>query len=171
MSHLQSDQDACKTAADVRRNASTVIAKRRESREPRRVPFPVILHSPPPRPQLGEEALKTSAIQQAICVAWEITRLELLSQRRHWSLVHARHSGLILARLLTKQNLCEIGRAFAKDHTTVVYAVNCNHWLRVKLLEEGLEGKTLPQLAARTRQLYDLTPQSERYGQDQNYQT
>ena len=49
---------------------------------------------------------------------------DILSQRRHRSVVWPRQIGMYLAKQLTSRSLPEIGRRFGnRDHTTVLHAI------------------------------------------------
>lgn len=52
-------------------------------------------------------------------------RLEdILSERRSGDVARARQIAMYAARIATRQSLPAIGRAFNRDHTTVMYAVD-----------------------------------------------
>lgn len=53
-----------------------------------------------------------------------MSRGDILSQRRHRSVVWPRQIGMYLAKQLTSRSLPEIGRRFGnRDHTTVLHAI------------------------------------------------
>jgi chromosomal replication initiator protein len=53
-----------------------------------------------------------------------VSKGDLLSQRRHRSVVWPRQIGMYLAKQLTHRSLPEIGRRFGnRDHTTVLHAI------------------------------------------------
>jgi chromosomal replication initiator protein len=53
-----------------------------------------------------------------------VSKGDLLSQRRHRSVVWPRQIGMYLAKNLTSRSLPEIGRRFGnRDHTTVLHAI------------------------------------------------
>jgi chromosomal replication initiator protein len=53
-----------------------------------------------------------------------VSKGDLLSQRRHRSVVWPRQIGMYLAKHLTARSLPEIGRRFGnRDHTTVLHAI------------------------------------------------
>lgn len=63
-------------------------------------------------------------IQRAVCKRFEISRVDLISNRRTLKHVTPRHVAMYLAKTLTLKSLPEIGRRFGgKDHTTVLHAV------------------------------------------------
>ena len=69
------------------------------------------------------EAPSVSAIQDAVCTTFDITRTELLSSSRTPRITRARHMAMYLTRELTGQSLAEIARSFNRDHSTVLHAV------------------------------------------------
>ena len=63
-------------------------------------------------------------VLRAIIGHFNVPRQELLSARRHKSVVYPRQIGMYLAKTLTTRSLPEIGRKFGgRDHTTVLHAV------------------------------------------------
>ena len=71
-----------------------------------------------------DEETTIHEIQIAVCKYYGVGFNELLSPRRLPRLVKARHVAMHLARDLTTASLPEIGRAFNRDHSTVIYAIN-----------------------------------------------
>jgi chromosomal replication initiator protein len=68
--------------------------------------------------------VKIEDIQRSICKRYGVTRSDILSPRRHRSIVWPRQIGMYLAKLLTQRSLPEIGRRFGnRDHTTVLHAI------------------------------------------------
>ena len=63
-----------------------------------------------------------SDIQAAVAAHFAISPLELVSRRRARRVARPRQIAMYLARELTPQSLPAIGRAFRRDHTTVLYA-------------------------------------------------
>jgi len=64
-----------------------------------------------------------TAIQEAICTSFSVTRDELLSRSRAQRLAWPRHVAIYLARELTDHSLPVIGREFGgRDHSTVLNA-------------------------------------------------
>ena len=64
-----------------------------------------------------------TAIQDAACAHFDLTREELLSRSRAERVVWPRQAAMYLCKELTEQSLPAIARAFAgRDHTTVLYA-------------------------------------------------
>lgn len=61
---------------------------------------------------------------KAVCTYYKISKLELISQRRHRSVVRPRQIAMYLSRKLTPHSLPEIGKRFGgRDHTTVLWAI------------------------------------------------
>lgn len=68
--------------------------------------------------------IKIEDILRIISRHFGVTKGDLLSQRRHRSVVWPRQIGMYLAKQLTARSLPEIGRRFGnRDHTTVLHAV------------------------------------------------
>jgi chromosomal replication initiator protein len=63
-------------------------------------------------------------IQNLVCLAYSVTRIDMLSKRRNRAIVLPRHVAIWLCRHCTLHSLPEIGRYFRKrDHTTVMNAI------------------------------------------------
>ena len=68
--------------------------------------------------------IKIEDILRIISRHFGISRGDILSQRRHRSVVWPRQIGMYLAKQLTQRSLPEIGRRFGnRDHTTVLHAI------------------------------------------------
>jgi chromosomal replication initiator protein len=68
--------------------------------------------------------IKIEDILKVVARHFGVTRADLLSQRRHRSVVWPRQIGMYLAKQLTARSLPEIGRRFGnRDHTTVLHAI------------------------------------------------
>lgn len=77
-----------------------------------------IVAEAPPRQIMIEDVLR------AVTGHFNVSRADLLSPRRHKSVVYPRQVGMFLAKTLTTRSLPEIGRKFGgRDHTTVLHAV------------------------------------------------
>ena len=63
------------------------------------------------------------AIIDAVCRQYHITRAALLSRDRHKCVAEARKVAFFLTRALTSLSYPEMGRAFGRDHTTVISGV------------------------------------------------
>jgi len=68
--------------------------------------------------------IKIEDILRTISRHYGVSKSDLLSQRRHRSIVWPRQIGMYLAKQLTARSLPEIGRRFGnRDHTTVLHAI------------------------------------------------
>jgi chromosomal replication initiator protein len=68
--------------------------------------------------------VKIEDIQRMICKHFGVSRSDILSPRRHRSIVWPRQIGMYLAKTMTQRSLPEIGRRFGnRDHTTVLHAI------------------------------------------------
>lgn len=68
--------------------------------------------------------IKIDDILRVISKHYGVNRVDLLSQRRHRSVVWPRQIGMFLAKKMTSRSLPEIGKRFGgRDHTTVLHAV------------------------------------------------
>lgn len=68
--------------------------------------------------------IKIEDILRIVSRHFGVSRGDLLSQRRHRSVVWPRQIGMYLAKQLTHRSLPEIGRRFGnRDHTTVLHAI------------------------------------------------
>ncbi|MGH1419487.1 MAG: chromosomal replication initiator protein DnaA [Hyphomicrobiaceae bacterium] len=68
--------------------------------------------------------IKIEDILRIISRHFGVSKADLLSQRRHRSVVRPRQIGMYLAKQLTQRSLPEIGRRFGnRDHTTVLHAI------------------------------------------------
>jgi chromosomal replication initiator protein len=68
--------------------------------------------------------IKIEDILRIISRHYAVSKADILSQRRHRSVVWPRQIGMYLAKQLTARSLPEIGRRFGdRDHTTVLHAI------------------------------------------------
>jgi chromosomal replication initiator protein len=68
--------------------------------------------------------IKIEDILRIISRHYGVSKGDILSQRRHRSVVWPRQIGMYLAKQLTARSLPEIGRRFGnRDHTTVLHAI------------------------------------------------
>jgi chromosomal replication initiator protein len=73
---------------------------------------------------LEPRRIKVEDILRIISRHYGVSKHDLLSQRRHRSVVWPRQIGMYLAKQLTQRSLPEIGRRFGnRDHTTVLHAI------------------------------------------------
>jgi chromosomal replication initiator protein len=77
---------------------------------------------PRSRPGLEPRRIKIEDILRIVSRHYGVSKGDLLSQRRHRSVVWPRQIGMYLAKQLTARSLPEIGRRFGgiADHTTVL---------------------------------------------------
>lgn len=79
--------------------------------------------------------IKIDDILRIISRHYAVSKADILSQRRHRSVVWPRQIGMYLAKQLTARSLPEIGRRFGdRDHTTVLHAI--------RKIDRELEGNT-----------------------------
>ncbi|MDX2205732.1 MAG: chromosomal replication initiator protein DnaA [Hyphomicrobiaceae bacterium] len=68
--------------------------------------------------------IKIEDILRVVSRHYAVSKQDILSQRRHRSVVRPRQVGMYLAKHLTSRSLPEIGRRFGdRDHTTVLHAI------------------------------------------------
>jgi len=68
--------------------------------------------------------IKVEDILRIVSRHFAVPKSEILSDRRHRSVVRPRQIGMYLAKQLTSRSLPEIGRRFGnRDHTTVLHAI------------------------------------------------
>ena len=68
--------------------------------------------------------IKIDDILRIVSRHYAVSKADILSQRRHRSVVWPRQIGMYLAKQLTARSLPEIGRRFGdRDHTTVLHAI------------------------------------------------
>lgn len=85
--------------------------------------------APMPEPPLIDATcvypLTVRDICRATCRYFDVNMLDFVSQRRHASLVRARHVAMYLSRHHTTRSLPEIARVMGgRDHTTILHGVN-----------------------------------------------
>jgi chromosomal replication initiator protein len=61
-------------------------------------------------------------VRQEVCAYFNVTRADLLGLRRNGSTILARHFCCYLSRQLTGASYTQIGRAFLRDHSSVIHA-------------------------------------------------
>jgi chromosomal replication initiator protein len=73
---------------------------------------------------LEPRRIKIDDILRVVSRHFAVSKQDILSQRRHRSIVWPRQIGMYLAKHLTSRSLPEIGRRFGdRDHTTVLHAI------------------------------------------------
>lgn len=71
-----------------------------------------------------QRRIKIEDILRIVSRHYAVSRADIISQRRHRSVVWPRQVGMYLAKQLTSRSLPEIGRRFGdRDHTTVLHAI------------------------------------------------
>jgi len=96
--------------------------------------------NPNSRPTINE-------IKVIVCAEFGCLPIDIESQRRSSRCIAARHVAMLLCRLLTTASFPQIGRAFCKDHTTVMAAVENLYWLNAPILRLSNEGVSLTNIA------------------------
>jgi len=67
--------------------------------------------------------LSVRLVQAACAAAFRVAVHDIESDRRTLNVTRPRQVAMYLAKKLTLASLAEIGRAFHRDHTTVIYAI------------------------------------------------
>jgi chromosomal replication initiator protein len=68
--------------------------------------------------------IKVEDILRIVSRHFAVSKADIMSDRRHRSVVRPRQIGMYLAKQLTSRSLPEIGRRFGnRDHTTVLHAI------------------------------------------------
>ena len=94
--------------------------------EPEPAPPPAASDPPPPEeseppPHVG---VLIEDIIRAVCSEFQLTKTELLAERRSHDVVRPRHVAFALCKHLTTRSLVEIGRRLGdRDHTTVLHGI------------------------------------------------
>jgi hypothetical protein len=119
------------------RNHFRAIPERVETTPPVRIkpppriepePAPQAVEPDPPPPEEPEPpphaGVLVEDIIRAICSEFQLTKTELLSERRSMNVVRPRQIAFSLCKHLTTRSLVEIGRRLGdRDHTTVIHGV------------------------------------------------
>jgi chromosomal replication initiator protein len=71
-----------------------------------------------PLPWAPEQTIER--IQDAVCIYFKLTKIDLLSPRRTPGLAYPRQVGMYLSRTMTAQSFPAIGRKFRRDYSTVI---------------------------------------------------
>jgi chromosomal replication initiator protein len=76
---------------------------------------------------LGNDSVRRIKVEDILRIVsrhFAVSKADILSDRRHRSVVRPRQIGMYLAKQLTSRSLPEIGRRFGnRDHTTVLHAI------------------------------------------------
>lgn len=85
-----------------------------------------------------------SKIVDVVCAAYDVSKVDIVSQRRSLKVVRPRQIVMYLAKTMTKSSYPEIGRRLGgRDHTTIMHGVNRINSLR----------KSIPDLDAELQEL------------------
>lgn len=93
-------------------------------------------------------------IQEAVCARYAVTMHHLLSDRRARCVARPRQVAMYLAHELTGRSLPVIGRAFNRDHTTIMHGIR-----QIRLLAEADAdfGERVAALLCELRPAHDST--------------
>ena len=120
------DKQALEEAAEfAARQAARMDEQRRKAREDE-IHHRLIEQMPPELFFTEAPVVRTpslSEIRREVSEYFEISQHELMGNRRNASLVLARHVAYYTARELTGASLTQIGRAYKRDHSSIVHAV------------------------------------------------
>ncbi len=72
--------------------------------------------------QPGEYVGRIKQIQLDVCAEYGVTLIDMLSRRQSNRVNRARKTAMQRARTRTRASYPELGRAFERDHTTIMYA-------------------------------------------------
>ena len=93
-------------------------------RETVSIPFPVKPDRLVDYPMHIQDERPCDVIRHSVCEIWEVSMMDLLSERKHRYLVEPRWAGMLAASERTPYSLPRIGREFGgRDHTTVMYGL------------------------------------------------
>jgi Bacterial dnaA protein helix-turn-helix len=91
-------------------------------------PAPAQLAEPPPPPPRPNQMTMLDRIIEETCIYFGITRISLVSPRRHRAIAVPRAIAMHVAYEMLKKNYdvstTVIGRVFHRDHSTVIHAIN-----------------------------------------------
>ena len=73
--------------------------------------------------KISDKPISMTEIQYAVCGHYQIGLSDLKSTRRERKIARPRQLAMYLAKVLTPLSLPDIGKAFGRDHTTVMHAV------------------------------------------------
>lgn len=108
--------------------------ERMERMSPVREAVPPVIALPPVEPEPTppdavripwfDDKIGIERIKSAVASHFNVTRIDLVSERRTVSVVLPRQIAMYLAKTMTGRSLPEIGRRFGgRDHTTVLHSV------------------------------------------------
>jgi DnaA-like protein len=170
----------CTTALEVRLLAALVAERRQNSRQRKPPPKdkpkfkPAELHPAPcepaepvgppepygpPRPSGAGWRPASEAtildVQMAVAREWNVTLLDLKSDRRTKDIVGPRHVAVMLCTVLIGCSLPKLGRQFGgRDHTTMLHSKEKYDWMRCELINRLSAGDPLNTWARTARELW-----------------
>jgi chromosomal replication initiation ATPase DnaA len=95
---------------------------------------------PPSQPVASAEQPSVTRVMDVVAERYGITRAALLGPGRTQPATTARQVAMRLVRELTGKSYPEIGRAFQRDHTTVIHACEVTEAFALGDLREELAG-------------------------------
>ena len=125
--------DDCQTAQEVRVRAKNALRRRRELFnpsprlvEPPAAPAPVARIEPPPPPApesdiTAAQPLMVRPVLETAARYFGISVASILTDRRTWPLVRQRQIAMFVAWEATGRSYPAVGRAFSRDHTTIIH--------------------------------------------------
>lgn len=69
------------------------------------------------------DRVRFADVEQAVCVVFQVTGLELRSAKRGGKALIARHAVFYIAAKLTSMSIAQMGRLLQRDHTSVLNAL------------------------------------------------
>lgn len=108
-------------------------------------------------PPLAGCRITIAEIQAAVAAKFAIPESEMRSERRSQDVARPRQVAMYLSRALTPRSIPQIGRAFNRDHTTVLHGMR-----RVKELME-VDGELASQISALTSLLSQPKPRPRQF--------
>ena len=86
-----------------------------------------------------------ASVRAAVCAEWQHDLRELMSRSRGARTAEPRHAAFLLARDVTPMSFPEIGRAFYRDHTSVLHGVRrCAERMRADLVSANARHRARP---------------------------
>ncbi len=76
-------------------------------------------------PNIEHKPISLSHIQSAVCNYFNVSKADLISNKRSQSIVYPRHIAVYLSRELTDLSLPKIGSSFGgRDHSTIMHSIS-----------------------------------------------
>lgn len=104
-------------------------------------------------------------VMQAVAAAYGFSMNDMQADRRDARVCQARQVSYLLCKILTQHSLPTIGRAFHRDHTTVLHGIRKVAWLRSALEAIHTVFDPLSAWAATAARLHPLPAVTRDYGQ------